>query len=112
MSKSQLITCKVYHKNYTLQYIDKVESKIISNSQRIYLFVDYIKDNVLKKCDNLKKCIIHINAFDQDNIVHQLIVSVTTMLNDLFKYNICLNKSIFIFVMYENNPIFIGNIGF
>jgi len=115
MPLAREITCRAYHTNYHLHYIDQVEKKIIqirNEEHRIHRFVNFIKDNVLKKCPDMKKVTIMIKAFDKENRIHQFAVSIVNMLNDLYKYNICLNKSIFVCIMDKSLPVFVGGIQF
>ena len=113
-----VITCRAYHTNYHLHYIDQVETTLITvrNSEhRIHFFVNYIKDNVLKKYPDMKKITVTMKAFDKENRIHQFALSVTNMLNDLYKYNICLDKSIFLYIMQQGilpKLVFVGTLGF
>ena len=103
---------------YELHSIDQVEKQMIqlkTEQHYIHLFVNFIKDNILKKYPDMTKITIIIKGFDKENRIHQFALSITTVLNDLYKYNICLNKSIFVCIMDKSvlpKLMFIGNISF
>lgn len=77
-------------------------------------FIEYIKDNVIKRCKNLEAVKIKLAIFDKNNILHKFIVTVSSMLINLLKskQKIDFYKSIFVIVKYEKEIVFMGDINF
>lgn len=94
-----------------------VEHKVVKfKTTELYInsIINYIKDNIIKYCNNLKSVTILINAFDQNNIFHKFIMTVSNIINDLLqiKEKINFKKNIFIIIIHENKLIFCGNLDF
>jgi hypothetical protein len=80
----------------------------------IRTFIEHIKDKVIKKCKNLNSVNIILSIFDKNNIIHRLMVVITTMMHNLLKIKQKKNfyKSIIVFVEYEGQPVFVGDLNF
>ena len=78
------------------------------------IIVNYIKDNIIKDCKDLKSVKVYMNIYDKKNIIHRFILAVSNIIADMLKLKnkINLKKSIFIFIMYENKLLFSGNFDF
>ena len=77
-------------------------------------FIEHIKEQVIKKCKNLDSVQIILATFDKDNIIHKLMVAITTLVRNLLKIRekVNLYKSIVVFIEYEGQPVFMGNLNF
>jgi hypothetical protein len=115
------VSCNVhYTEKYNDYNVNKLSDikyeEIYCNNCNIYIksFIDYIKDNIIKKLENLNFVKIHLNIFDKNNILHRLIITVSNMAYDLLKIkkHISFNKSVFTYVTYNKKIVFIGNINF
>jgi hypothetical protein len=57
-----------------------------------------------------------MNIFDQNNIIHRFIITVSNIIKDLLKIkediNYKITNKIFIFIMYEKKLVFCGNLDF
>jgi predicted transcriptional regulator len=104
--------------DHEVERIENIHHKIIhfkNSNHYIRYFIDKLKHNVIKKYPNLSSINIHLNVFDNNNILHRLIVTVSNMIQELMKLNnrlICLKKTVFVTVSYENNIVFIGFVDF
>jgi hypothetical protein len=80
----------------------------------IRAFIENIKERVIKKCKNLSSVKIILSTFDKNNIIHKLMVVITNMMWNLLKIKekINLYKSIIVFIEYEGQPVFIGDLNF
>ena len=98
--------------NVTIMKYEKQKFK--SNDLYINKMINYIKDNIIKNCTNLKTVNIYINVYDKSNIMHKFIVNVSNIIKDFLEIKGELNfsKSIFIFIMEENKLIFAGGLDF
>jgi hypothetical protein len=115
------VSCKVKFRrgwtNYNIDSISDVymEHKFFKNSNHYILsFIDYMKENILKKCQNLNNVTIELLTYDKDNILHQLIVTVSLFIKDFLKLKHQSNfkKSVFVVVCDDNIILFTGVIDF
>jgi len=115
------VSCKVYYKegffDYEVYKLDNInEEKIYFKNCDDYIrsFIEHIKDNVIKKLKKLSLVHIYLAIFDESNILHRFIITISNMIQDILKYKekICFKKSVFVYVTYENNIVFTGNISF
>ena len=118
---AKLIDCNVY---YDEGYFDYEVSKLVDIKEElkyftdvnnyIRCFIEYLKNNVIKKLPNLNSVKIELKIFDRDNMLHRFMIVISNMIQDLlkFKQKINLCKSIIVSVEYETKIIFIGNINF
>ena len=115
------VDCQVYYKpgffDHDVERLDDVHRKIRrfkSVDDYIKSFIDHIKHNVIKRFPNLSLLQIHLNVFDDGNIIHRLIVTVANMLHDILKYKtrISFKKSVFVIITYEGHIVFTGNLCF
>ena len=85
-----------------------------STEKYINVIINYIKDNIIKYCDDLRTVKIHMNIFDKNNIFHRLILNVSNIINDLLKIerNINFKRTIFIFIHDKNKILFCANLEF
>jgi hypothetical protein len=91
----------------TIFYCEKVEHYIKH-------FVDYIKENIIRKFKNLNLLEIEINTLNKNKIFHRFIVTISNMIRDLLnqKEKINLYDTLCIIIKYDNNIEFIGSINF
>ena len=115
------VSCNIYYKKEFFDYeVSKLEN--IKEEKRYFKncddyirsFIEHIKDNIIKNLKNLNSFQIHLAIFDENNILHRFIVKISNMIQDLLQYKekICFNKSVFVYIIYENNIVFTGNISF
>ena len=80
----------------------------------IRCFIEHIKERVIKKCKTLSSVKIILATFDKNNIIHKLVFLITNMMRGLLKIkaNVNLYKSIIVFIEYEDQPVFIGDLNF
>jgi hypothetical protein len=80
----------------------------------IRTFIEHIKDKVIKKCKNLNSVNIILCIFDKNNIIHRLMVVITNMMINLLKIKGKKDfyKSIIVFVEYEGQQVFMGDLNF
>ena len=115
------IECVVYfnkglidHEVVKLVDIKKTVTRVNNVNSYIKIFIDKLKDTVIRKlpCLNLVK--IELNVFDRNNILHRFIITISNMLQDLlkFKQKIDFNKTIIVCILYDNEMVFIGDINF
>jgi hypothetical protein len=90
---------KIYFKNFNL-YIQYI--------------IDYLKNNIIKDLQNLNLVEIYLEIYDKNNLLHKFIITIQKLLSDLLnlKNQICINKSIFIHIIYENKIKFAGILEF
>jgi hypothetical protein len=62
------------------------------------------------KLPDLRKAKIYIRTFDKNNIIHQFILTVYDYIADLLKMKYDIDHIIFIYIQYENEIKFIGNV--
>ena len=97
--------------------IDNLEKEIIyckNDVDYIRSFIEHIKERVIKKCKNLSSVKIILATFDKNNIIHKLMIVITRMIHSLLKIKekVNLYKSIIVFIEYEEEMIFIGDLNF
>jgi hypothetical protein len=115
------VSCSVYYKSGFLDYevakLDNIQQELEyykNTDAYIKGFIDYIKQNVIKKVKNLNSVKIELAIFDKDVILHRLIITVANMIKDILKCKekIDFYKSVIVRVQYENETVFMGNINF
>ena len=115
------VSCRVYYKSgffdYEVSKLDDIKQELEyykNTDAYIKGFIDYIKQNVIKKVKNLNLVKIELAIFDKDVILHRLIITVANMIKDILKCKekIDFYKSVIVFVKYENEIVFMGNINF
>jgi hypothetical protein len=118
---AKITNCEFYYKpgfvDHSVEKLENIQHKTRSfKSVNDYIkhFIDYIKHNVIKHLPNLSLLQINLGIFDNNNIMHRLIVTVTNMLQEILKCKerICFKKTIFVTITYENNTVFTGSITF
>lgn len=99
----------------------KLEDVICENDfcygsdEYIKRFIESIKDKVIKYLPNLNNVQIILGIFDKDNLIHQIMVTIITMMSKILKKEISkINhyKSIIVVIKYEGKDVFIGSINF
>jgi hypothetical protein len=77
-------------------------------------FIDHIKEKVIKKCKNLSSVKIILATFDKNNILHKIIIAITTMMKNLLQIKEKVNyyKSIMVIIEYEGQEVFMGGLNF
>lgn len=119
------LTCKFNWKytselseGFEINYMEDVEREIIyckNEEDYIRCFVEGIKENIIRKFNNLNKVKIIISIIDDNNIYHKIISTVRCMMSEFLKLKIINNniqKSIFIIIYYEEKKVFLGSISF
>jgi hypothetical protein len=114
---SSKVTYIIDPEDYKIEHVNIIKyEKVKFKSTEIYinLMINYIKDNIIKNCKNLKLVKIFIDAFDNKNIIHRFMVNVSNIIKDFLKLKGELNfsKTIFIFVIDGNKLLFSGILDF
>jgi hypothetical protein len=116
---SNIINSKVYYESldYKITKIDILQEKFIycqKAEQYIKYFVDNIKENVIRKFNNLNLVEIEIRVFNKNKILHRFIVTISNMIRDILnqKEKINLYHTLCIIIKYNNKTAFTGNINF
>jgi hypothetical protein len=113
------IDCQVYYLpglfDHDVERLENIHHKIRpykDSDHYIKGFIDHIKHNVIKKFPNLSLIEIAISVFDNNNILHRLIVTVANMLQDILKIKgkFDTKNTLFVVVTYENKIVFTGTI--
>jgi len=113
------IDCQVYYKpglfDHDVERLENIHHKIRpykDSDHYIKGFIDHIKHNVIKKFPNLSLIEIGISVFDNNNILHRLIVTVANMLQDILKIKgkFDTKNTVFVMVAYENKIVFTGTL--
>lgn len=126
MTQTSLTTNMVFskvecYKNENDYIVDNVEIlahsgqyHFKSTEKYINVIINYIKDNIIKYCDDLRKVKIYINIFDKNNIFHRLILNVSNIICDLLKIErqIDFKRTIFIFIHDKDKILFCANLDF
>jgi len=105
-----MITAKVYYSGQTVNHVNEIKQQLIrfqSQEKYLHYIVNHLKDTVMRTVLNLQNATIVVRAFDKTNTIHNMIVTVSSMIGDLLKQKIDLSKSIFVYV-YENTIKFMG----
>jgi hypothetical protein len=97
--------------------VENIEKKLIyckNDVDYIKVFIEHIKENVIKKCKNLNSVKIMLTTFDKNNLIHKIIIVVVNMMRNLLKIKEKVNiyKSIFVVIKYEGQCVFMGNLNF
>jgi hypothetical protein len=113
------IECKVYYSRGIWEHsVAKIETPI----QNKYYFKTHdeyfkhiiakLKEEVLRNVPDLGLISIQLIAFDSSNIMHKLILTAATMLQNIMhiREHIRLSKMACIVVTYDHIPIFIGSV--
>jgi hypothetical protein len=103
---------------YEITNITDIVKKIdfcYNSTQYIMIFIEMLKDKVIRLLPNLNKVQIIIGIFDKNNILHRLIVEsyniICNILQNEFKEK-NFYKSIFAIIKYNSNIVFMGEINF
>ena len=77
-------------------------------------FIEYIKEKVIKKCQNLNSVKIMLTTFDKNNLMHKFIIVIANMITKLLqiKEKINIYESIIVIINYEGKTAFIGELNF
>jgi len=83
-------------------------------NEYIKRFVEFIKENVIRKYKDLDKIRIRVKMFDKNNIIHRFMVNVVDIIRDLMhiKDKIDFYKSIYVSVYNGHERVFTGQINF
>lgn len=116
---SNITNSKVYYESldYTISKINILQQEFIyceKAEQYIKCFVDNMKENVIRKFNNLNLLEIEIRVFNKNKILHRFIVTISNMIRDLLnqKEKINLYHTLCIIIKYDNKIAFTGNINF
>ena len=112
---TSIVNYEINNPDYKVKHVKIIEDSIYkfkNIEQYLHKIINYIKDNIIKYCKELKLVKIYINFYDQLNIFHRLFVTVSNILASILKEDIKfnINKSIIIQIMYEDNIVFGTNI--
>jgi hypothetical protein len=120
----QDLRCKVYLKqsklfegNFDIIKLEDIHSEkgiCYGIYSYVNIYVDYIKEKIIRHLTELNKVDIIIMTFDNNNSFHRLIINVTDMIKKIYMkaLNTDYYKSIFIIIKYYNKIVFIGDINF
>lgn len=79
----------------------------------IKIFIEHIKERVIKKCKNLTSVKIMLATFDKTNLMHKIIIVVSNMIKNLLQIEkVNMYKSIFVLIEYEGKIVFTGILNF
>lgn len=113
--------CKVYFNKGFLDYdvvklvdVRKEVRYVSSDDNYIKLFIDDLKNMVIRKLPCLNLVSIQLSVLDNNKILHRFIITISNMVNDLLKLKqkIDLNKTIIVCVEYDNQIVFLGGLNF
>jgi hypothetical protein len=77
--------------------------------QYIHSIINNIKDNIIKNCHNLELVKINMYIYDQKNIIHMFILTISNIITKLLNLEeFVIDKSIIIYIKYENKIVFCG----
>ena len=115
------LTCNVHYKETFLDYqVNKItnikneKEYYINDIQYIKRFIEFIKQNIIKKLPNLNLVKVELNIYDKDNLLHSFIIKITNIICELqnIKLKLNLNKMIFVNIKYDNHVVFLSLIDF
>ena len=97
--------------------LDNLEKEIFyckNDVEYMRSFIEHIKERVIKKCKNLNSVKIMLATFDKNNLIHKIMIVVTTMMKNLLKIKEKINyyKSIIVLIEYEGQLVFMGGLNF
>jgi len=97
--------------------LDNLEKEILFCKNEVdYIkgFIEYMKEKVIKKCKNLNSVKIMLATFDKNNMIHKMIIVITTMMKKLLQIKEQINyyESILVLIEYEGQIVFTGNLNF
>lgn len=110
------VEAKVYCENSEKPQIKHIAElkqyriKFKTDLQYWYYVINYIKEKILINLPDLRRARIYINTFNKNNVIHQFILSVSDFINKILKKQFVLNQVIFIYIQYEHEIKFIGNV--
>jgi len=87
---------------------------VSSDVNYIKLFIDDLKNMVIRKLPCLNLVNIQLSVLDKNKILDRFIITVSNMLQDLLKCKkkIDFNKTIVVCVEYDNQIVFLGGLNF
>ena len=87
---------------------------VSSDVNYIKLFIDDLKNMVIRKLPCLNLVNIQLSVLDKNKILDRFIITVSNMLQDLLKckQKIDFNKTIVVCVEYDNQIVFLGGLNF
>jgi hypothetical protein len=113
------INYRIDNSNYEIHNIEIIKDQILkykNTEQYMHAIINYIKDNIIKSCTDLKLVKIVFNIYDQKNIIHQFILTISNIIADLLNLKTIiendLNKSLIIYIIYDEELIFSGSYDF
>jgi hypothetical protein len=113
-------SCKVWYNktvDYEISKLTDLKRELIyckNVENYIKCFIEHLKDNVIRNFKNLGSLTINLGIFDKNNILHNFIIKIATMLSHMLTDKKMPNwyKSIFVVVEYENNIVFTALVEF
>ena len=84
--------------------------KITSFTQYVHGFIRGLK-KILREIDNLNDVTVHISGLDRNNSIHEWIVSVNDIINEMLSLNIQLDRTVFIYIRKKHEILFLGSMG-
>ena len=111
------VTYKFGFLEHDLMKVEDLHNEICyckNTVEYIKRFVEFIKENVVRKYKYLYGITFTVETFDKNNILHRLIVNVVDLLKELLriKHEINLYESVVVNVYYGNKHVFMGQINF
>jgi len=104
--------------NYEIINISDIEREINyckDSNQYIMTFIEMLKHRVIRLLPNLNKVKIMIGVYDEDNILHRLMIGAYYVICNMLRREIKIKnfyRTIFTIIEYEGQIVFMGNISF
>jgi hypothetical protein len=115
------IQCNVVYKLGFIEYqdirVEDIDEEIQycrDTKEYIQRFVEFIKDNVIRKYKDLDKIRIRVKCFDKQNSIHRFVATIADIIKQLLHIqdNIEMYKSILVYVFYGEERVFVGHLNF
>jgi hypothetical protein len=95
--------------------IEKEINYCSGSTQYIMRYIELLKDRVIRFLSNLNDVKIAIGVFDQNNILHRVMVGAYYVICNILKRDVkktSFYKSIFTIIEYQGNIVFMGDLSF
>jgi hypothetical protein len=110
--------CSYNDNSYKINKISEINKNVLmvkSEIEHIKIFIEHLKDMVLKTRPNLNAFNIKLGVFDKNNKFHTLFILAVNQVLSILNMPLSLlhiYKTIFVIIYYENECVFTGGIGF
>lgn len=103
--------------DYDVSKLDNIKlEKIYCKNSNAYIlgFIEHMKTHIIKKLPKLNAVNIYLVTLDKGDILIRFMITITNMMHDILKIKrkLTFNKSIFVYITYENKIVFTGVIDF